>query len=174
MNKTFKLAALAAVAFAMTACGGGGDDDNVSGGGDPFDQPISAAPAMVQEFATHLNAARAQARVCGDTPAPAVQPLTKWNPRLQDAAQGHADDMNANGFFSHTGSDGSTAADRRIRSGYKGFGIAENLMRGEGSAQRFVEVWLNSPGHCRALMTDTAKTVAVARRGIYTVMLYGD
>jgi uncharacterized protein YkwD len=38
---------------------------------------------------------------------------------LDTAAQGHSDDMVANAYLDHTGSDGSEPQDRAIRAGYK-------------------------------------------------------
>ncbi|MBQ0916901.1 CAP domain-containing protein [Hydrogenophaga aromaticivorans] len=153
----------------LAACGGGGDDGN-GGGGDPADVPLSQSPALVQQYAALFNNARSAARNCGAEAMPAVHPLTEWNPKLQAAAQGHADDMNAKGYFSHTRQDGKTVADY----GYTGMPTAENLMSGKGSPSATVTVWLNSPGHCAAIMNSLSHTVAVAQSGKYTVMLYGD
>jgi uncharacterized protein YkwD len=172
MHKTFKFAALGAVVLALTACGGGGGDDD--GGGDAADVPLSQAPAVVQQYAALFNAARSQSRNCGAVAAPAVQPLTKWNPRLQDSAQKHADDMASKNFFSHTGSDGSDLNVRASRSGYKGIPVSENLAGGKASAETIVALWMNSQGHCLGIMADMARSVALAQNGKYTVMVFGD
>jgi len=155
----------------LVACGGGGDDGN-GGGGDPADVPLSQAPALVQQYAAEFNAARAVPRSCGGQAMPAVQPLSKWNPKLQASAQAHADDMTAKGYYSHVRQDGKSEVDY----GYTGMPTAENLMKGSSSTSpvRHVEIWLDSPGHCVAIMNELSKTVAVARSGVYTVMVYGN
>jgi uncharacterized protein YkwD len=129
---------------------------------------------MVQQYATLFNAARAETRTCGTVSAPAVPPLTKWNPRLQQAAQKHADDMAARDFFSHTGSDGSDVNSRVAAAGYEGEAVAENLLKGRVTPQVAVQAWLNSQGHCLGIMAVLAKSVAVAQRGQHFVMVFGD
>ncbi len=49
--------------------------------------------------------------------SPAKPPLA-WNPSLASAAQAHTEDMVANQYQSHTGSDGSTADQRMQQAGY--------------------------------------------------------
>lgn len=170
MKKSFKFAALGAMVLALSACGGGSDDG--SGSGDSADVPLAQAPAVVQQYAGLFNSARAQSRQCGNQSMPAVDPLSKWNPKLQASAQAHADDMNAKDYFSHVRQDGKSEIDY----GYTGMPTAENLMKGSSSTSpaRHVEIWLGSPGHCIAIMNSLSKTVAVARSGAYTVMVYGD
>lgn len=169
----FKAYYLAAAAtLALTACGGGGDGDD--GPGDPADVPLAQAPALVQQYAALFNNARAQSRTCGTVQAPAVQPLTKWNPKMQQAAQKHADDMATNNFLSHTGSDGSDATSRNLAYGYQGTTVVENAMSGRGSPEATTQVWLNSQGHCLGIMAEMARSVALAQSGKYTVMVFGD
>ncbi|MFC9117117.1 CAP domain-containing protein [Streptomyces sp. NPDC057092] len=50
------------------------------------------------------------------------------------------------GYFSHTGRDGSTFADRARAQGHPSPG-AENIARGQGSAASVMEARMNSPGH---------------------------
>lgn len=160
--------------LALSACGGGGGEG--SDNSDPADVPLSQAPELVQRFAGAFNAARAAPRACGDQVMPAVAPLTKWNPKLQAAAQRHADDMSRHNFFSHIGSDGSETDGRAKEAGYKPVVEGENLMRSTGNnsnAAKLTDVWLSSAGHCRTLMAAEARTVAVAQNGQFTVMLYG-
>ncbi len=72
------------------------------------------------------------------------------NAQLGSAAQGHADDMVARGYFSHTSADGRSF-DQRIRNaGYPGGTLAENIAWGGGSLgtpRRIVSGWMNSGGH---------------------------
>jgi uncharacterized protein YkwD len=78
-----------------------------------------------------------------------LAPLVE-NPLLAAAAQGHADDMAARGYFSHTSQDGRSF-DQRIRAaGYGGGSMAENIAWGGGSLgtpRRIVAAWMSSAGH---------------------------
>jgi uncharacterized protein YkwD len=103
--------------------------------------PVDAAPAQTSgpaaEVITLTNARRAEAG-CG--PVAAQSELTR-------AAQGHADDMAAQGYFSHTGLDGSAPWDRTGAQGYTGNGVGENIAQGYPSPQAVVEGWMGSDGH---------------------------
>jgi uncharacterized protein YkwD len=70
--------------------------------------------------------------------------------QLAAAAQGHADDMAAQGYVDHTSRDGRTF-DQRIRNaGYAGTGMAENIAWGSshlGTPRQIVGAWMNSSGH---------------------------
>ena len=90
-------------------------------------RPPAASPAdRVVEL---VNAARAEAG-CG--------PLAT-DERLARAAQGHADDMAAQGCFSHTSLDGRSFADRVRDAGHPRPG-GENIAQGH-------EAWMGSPAH---------------------------
>ncbi|CAF4434127.1 unnamed protein product [Rotaria sp. Silwood2] len=54
-----------------------------------------------QQVLKRTNKARTQGHFCGSTWYPATTELT-WNDELADTAQGHADSMHDNDYFSHT------------------------------------------------------------------------
>lgn len=99
----------------------------------------------------HVNRARAQARRCGDRSFAPAPPLT-WNQQLGQAALAHSNDMATHRYFSHQGRDGSDAARRAERAGYKWRRIGENIATGQGAPEQAVKGWLDSPGHCANLM----------------------
>lgn len=70
-----------------------------------------------------------------------------YNFKLIIAAMRHNDDMVTNGFFSHTGSDGSSVASRVQDAGYSWGAVAENIALGQTSVEQVMEAWENSPGH---------------------------
>nr|MBO2501620.1 CAP domain-containing protein [Thermoanaerobacterales bacterium] len=97
-------------------------------------RPPAASPAdRVVEL---VNAARAEAG-CG--------PLAT-DERLARAAQGHADDMAAQGYCSHTSLDGRSFADRVRDAGHPRPG-GENIAQGQRSAEEVHEAWMGSPAH---------------------------
>jgi uncharacterized protein YkwD len=94
------------------------------------------------------------------------------DPRLTEAAQQHAEDMAAEGYFSHTAEDGRTF-DARIRdSGYRSPG-GENIARGQRSASEVVGDWMDSAGHRRNILDCTFKTIGVGISGSYWVQDFG-
>jgi uncharacterized protein YkwD len=103
--------------------------------------PAAAAPAQTEgpaaEVITLTNARRADAG-CG--PVNAQAELTR-------AAQGHAQDMAANGYFDHTGQDGRAPWDRAGDEGYTGNGVGENIAQGYQTPTDVVQGWMESQGH---------------------------
>jgi uncharacterized protein YkwD len=77
------------------------------------------------------------------------------NGQLTRAARGHSQDMACNGYFSHTGLDGSTAASRVAAQGYSYSWVGENIFAGSGgynSPQSAFSYWMQSPAHYANLM----------------------
>jgi len=127
----------------------------------------------------HVNAARAQARDCGDTRMAAAPPLA-WNDALFDAAAEHSRDMASHDYFDHTGRDGNRVMQRATARGYTWRAIGENIAGGDGSVDRVMDGWLRSPGHCRNIMNPEYADIAVAcverdgtRWGTYWTMVLG-
>ena len=98
-----------------------------------------------------VNDARGQARNCGARHFDSARPLS-WNVLLARSAALHAADMAANGFFSHTGHNGSTLPQRVTRAGYAFRTTGENIAAGQPSIEDAIAGWLKSPGHCANLM----------------------
>lgn len=68
--------------------------------------------------------------------------------RLAQAARAHSTDMVRQGYFSHTGANGSDFVAREISAGYPRRGpSAENIAWGYRTPQDVVTGWMNSPGH---------------------------
>jgi uncharacterized protein YkwD len=66
---------------------------------------------------------------------------------LTSAALAHAEDMARQGYFSHTGLDGSTPFERIKATGYLGRAMGENIAFGQPTAETVMTSWMNSPGH---------------------------
>lgn len=135
--------------------------------------------AVVERTLALVNRARAGARNCGGVHFPAAGPL-RWNALLEQAAQLHADDMAANNYFSHAGGDGSTPAQRVLRSGYRYRATGENIASGQGSPEDAVSGWIASPAHCanlmNALFTEMGVAYAVnaaSAMGVYWTQEFG-
>ncbi|GMF17067.1 unnamed protein product [Phytophthora lilii] len=72
--------------------------------------------------------------------------------KLQAAAQRQADDMAANNFMGHKGSDGSKMAQRAAEAGFTGGAVAENVAADQKDVNAVVDSWMKSPGHRRNIL----------------------
>ncbi|MFB9993505.1 CAP domain-containing protein [Deinococcus oregonensis] len=145
-------ATLILVALTLAACGSTPPPNGASA---PAQNPVSPAASTSGTFSQRIlsltNAARAQARTCGSTRFPAAAPLSA-NAQLQQAAQGHAADMAAHSYFSHTSLDGRTMAQRVTATGYAWRSVGENIAAGQTTPETVVSGWLKSEGHCHNIM----------------------
>lgn len=109
-----------------------------------------------------VNQHRTAGASCGSRGSfPAVGTLA-WNDALTQASLVHSDDMMANNFFSHTGSDGSSAGDRATAAGYVWQTWGENIAAGQSSVANVVQAWMASPGHCVNIMNATMRDIGLA------------
>ncbi len=147
---------------------------------EPFSTPAASQGEEVEaRILALVNAARAQPRRCGNRAFPAVPPLLPQS-LLTEIAAGHATDMARHSYFSHTARDGSTAAVRATRAGYRWRSIGENIAAGQRTADAAVQGWLNSPGHCANIMAPNYEEMGAAfvvntqsTSGIYWVQMFG-
>jgi uncharacterized protein YkwD len=70
-------------------------------------------------------------------------------------------DMGAKNFFSHTGSNGSTFAQRITNAGYTYTAAGENIAAGYSTPTAVVESWMKSTWHCDNLMNPNYKHLGV-------------
>ncbi|HEX5789275.1 MAG TPA: CAP domain-containing protein [Woeseiaceae bacterium] len=139
---------------------------------------VGASGAAEALFAA-INAARSVTRRCGGAPEYAAAPPLERSAALDAAALLHARDIALRGALGHDGADGSTAAERVARAGYRWSTVGENVAAGQRQPEETVDTWLASPGHCKNLMDprfrDTGVAVAVNEdddRVIYWVQVY--
>lgn len=114
-----------------------------------------------QEMLSLINEARSQSRQCGNQQFVAVDALA-WSCRLEAAAQSHSQDMAKNNYFSHTGPEGVGIQQRVTSHGYEWQAVGENIAAGHASASAVVNGWLESPGHCRNIMSDAFTEMGMA------------
>jgi uncharacterized protein YkwD len=106
-------------------------------GSDPAAPSNESQDPIVANFASLTNAARANAGC--DT--------LKWHAVAASVARAHSSDMRERRFFSHTNPDGKSPFDRLEAAGVDFRAAAENILHGEASASRALDLWLNSAGH---------------------------
>jgi uncharacterized protein YkwD len=85
----------------------------------------------------------------------------KVNTDLTEAAQNHSEDMAASGNMSHTGSNGSSPADRITRAGYSWSAYGENVAYGYSTPEQVMASWMASPGHKENILDCAFKEIGV-------------
>ena len=95
-----------------------------------------------EEMLARVNAARRKA---------GLKPL-RFNSELDKAAQRHAEDMLARGYFDHESPSGTTVRERSRAAGYNWGAIGENIAFGQTSVGEVIETWMGSPGHRKNIL----------------------
>lgn len=122
------------------------------------------APSVTAQVISRVNDERAKA---------GCAPLAE-EPHLTKAAQDYSDQMSAGNFFSHTSPDGTTF-DQRIKNAGNSKPGAENIAKGQTSAEQVMDAWMNSEGH-RANILNCSLTkigVGLTTAGWYWVQDFG-
>lgn len=147
---------------------------------DAIDLPTPPAPAPSTPptvFATELlglvNEARARGHDCNTEGVFGAAGAVTLESLLTTAAQAHAEDMNKNDYFSHTGQDGSGIGDRVDRTGYAWRLVGENIGSGYTDAAAVTADWLKSDGHCANLMKPDYLHMGVGKSGEVWVQVFG-
>lgn len=78
-------------------------------------------------------------------------PLTA-NPKLERAAQLHAEDLLAQSYYDHTDRQGRGPGERVRAQGYAWEVVAENLAAGHSTVREALDAWMKSSGHRRNLL----------------------
>lgn len=99
-------------------------------------------PSGLQAVLTEINNYRSLAGA----------PALTLDARLTKAAQAHADDMAARGYFSHTSLDGRSPGQRITAAGYAWRTYGENIAMGYGDWSAALRGWMNSAGHRRNML----------------------
>jgi uncharacterized protein YkwD len=107
------------------------------------------------------NARRAKGATCDtDTFGPAG-PL-EMDEVIRVAARLHSQDMGQQNYFEHDSLDGRTFDQRMSMAGFDGPSPwGENIAAGQPTAADVVEGWMNSPGHCRNIMSPDYHVIGI-------------
>jgi uncharacterized protein YkwD len=113
--------------------------------------PLDDLAGVRATILDHVNVARAAA---GRVPVVAEE-------RLTAAAQEHARDMLARGFYDHTSPEGDGPAQRARTVGYRWRFVAENIAKGLIRHDEVVGRWMGSSGHRRNILDSRAREVGI-------------
>jgi uncharacterized protein YkwD len=132
-----------------------------------------AGSVFNNEMLAAVNAQRAKGCNCGGeymAPVPAIQ----WDMNLERAANRHVRDMDQHNNFSHFGTDNSSPDDRAKAAGYnRSENFGENIGMGYISISHAMEGWLNSPGHCKGIMSPDTLYIGASRSGKMWCQAFG-
>jgi uncharacterized protein YkwD len=103
---------------------------------------LADVPAARETMLHVVNAARL---VAG-------RPPLDLDPRLNAAAQAHADDMLARTYYAHESPEHTLPRARLLAAGYTADVVGENLAAGQTSVEIVMEAWLHSADHRRNLL----------------------
>jgi uncharacterized protein YkwD/PKD repeat protein len=115
----------------------------------PLDVPSNSS--LAEQLFLYINEARRQFDL----------PPLNLVPQLSNASQAHTSDMARFAYTGHTGSDGSTPAERLLRFGYGSGYAGEATAWGFEYPRQAVEFWINSPAHRRIILNAAATDVGV-------------
>jgi uncharacterized protein YkwD len=172
--------ALCALAL-LAGCGGDGADSSASEplsesaaptaetASDPVPTPLTGGTRATCNLANfqaevleRVNGYRAAGASCGSQGSFAAAAPLAWNAALTQAALVHSDDMVSANYFSHTGSDGSTASQRATAAGYVWQALGENIAAGQPDVAAVMASWMASAGHCANIMRASFRDIGVA------------
>jgi uncharacterized protein YkwD len=117
----------------------------------PAPTPAPVAKTFADQVLDAVNTARATARRCGTVDHPAAPAMT-WHAQPEQAALGHAQYLQQNNLFSHTGANGTSVGQRLTATGYAWSTVGENIAAGYPDVASVMNGWIDSPGHCANLM----------------------
>lgn len=106
-------------------------------------------------------------------------PELAYSPDLTRSSRYHANDMRADDYFTHDSQDRQDGklvfvCDTFTRiAQFDPAPSAENIAKGQETAQEVVEGWLNSPGHRANIMSPTSSRLGVGKVGGYWVQNFG-
>jgi len=189
-TKTILLTTSTIAVIALTACSGSGNSEKykpvnycptVGFEFHPFDAP-EISETLKEHYLRVINEARSVARDCGEYGHFEAAPPLKWSKALYRAAYEHSYDMANTGYFSHKGSgtefdwtfqvgeieptyyeDGSESRERVENNGYIS-GVEENIgLMNNRTPEHVVQRWLDSPGHCKAIMSYELQYMGMAK-----------
>lgn len=117
-----------------------------------------------------INTVRAGGCNCGGRSYPPV-PAVSWNNKLENAAAAHSSYMQHSGRLTHRGRNGMMPEKRVSASGYQWGAVAENIAMGQRSTSEVMQSWLQSPQHCRNIMSRNVTEIGAARSGAYWTLV---
>jgi uncharacterized protein YkwD len=119
-----------------------------------------------------VNKIRAEGCYCGRRWMEPVGPLV-WSETLSKSALAHAKDMHTHNFFAHYSHQGKDIGQRLDAFNYNWQYVGENIGEGQKTFDEVLQDWLISKPHCKMLMNENMKEMAVTSYKQYWVQHFG-
>jgi uncharacterized protein YkwD len=119
---------------------------------------------FARETAPLLDLERVRAGMLAEVNArrkEAGAPPLVLDPRLDEAAQKHAEDMLRRSYYDHESPEGLRPRDRVTQAGYQAALVAENIARGPTSVEESMNAWMQSRGHRSNLLNPAFREMGV-------------
>ncbi len=108
--------------------------------------------------------------------AKAGRPPLKLDPRLNEAAQKHAEDMLLRSYYNHFSPEKTSPQDRVRKAGYAPHIVAENIARGPFAVDEAMDNWMQSREHRGNILhpafRDLGVGIAVGRNSVGLTVLW--
>lgn len=117
-----------------------------------------------QYYLDQINAIRRSGTYCGNKWYHPVRQLS-YDCNGEPSALIHAKDMLDNQYFDHTGTDGSNAGDRLEMTDVWVRSWWEILAMNYINLDDAIQAWLDSPGHCEAIMASNVNKISLVYLG---------
>jgi uncharacterized protein YkwD len=168
--------------FILNGCGTGksfanaSPDNNSAVNSNPYPAP-SVSENTKEEYLRTINEARTKQQDCGSKGIKPAAPALIWSEKLYKAAYEHSNDMAESNTFSHDGSGTdsdwtgmdlggkhSTFIERIENNSYIYSAAGENITAAtnRNTAQKAIDSWIASDGHCANLMNPAFTEVGMA------------
>jgi len=146
---------LALLAPSWTACAN--EDDDYCAMQEHWPRGWIEYEATVYDLVNHR---RFEGATCDGAYYPPVPPL-RADPELRCAARVHAADMARRDYFSHSNPEGEGFVDRVFQTDYMGTPTGENIAYGLAPPEVVMAALMDSPGHCRNIMSSRHTAIGV-------------
>jgi uncharacterized protein YkwD len=150
---------LALLAPSLTACAN--EDDGYCAMQEHWPKGWIEYEAEVYDL---VNQRRSEGARCDGAYHPPV-PTLRADPELRCAGRVHAADMARRGYFSHDNPEGENFVDRVFQTDYMGTPTGENIAYGLAPPEVVMAAWMDSPGHCRNIMSPHHTAIGVGYFG---------
>lgn len=123
--------------------------------------PQLQTPGVPLQNEQQRQAAAEVVRLVNEERARVGCPALAIDEDLVEAAQSHSADMAQHDYFSHTGRNNSSFAERLLSAGFTGAPGGENIAAGYPSAADVMAGWMDSEGHRANILRCGFRTIGV-------------
>lgn len=149
----------------MAACGGTSINMDVDGGLPKGGGIVATSGGSANAIPSTSNQDQSFGKVLNNVRIGNGSRAVTYNSRLDAAAQAHADDMVARGYFAHESPEGDDVEVRIKAQGYTPVAWGENLAGGQRNEAAALAAWENSKAHDRMMNANSLEEFGLGVAG---------